>query len=196
MASETEIANLAAARIGTASRITSLDDNRTLARTLKAVWAIERQATLRDGSWNFSSKREALAALAAPGEVIYPWAYAYRMPAESLRLREVLDLAPGERYELAADGRILIDRAGPLYVRFSIDVPEMAKWDASAAEAFALRLAWRIGRKIAGSMFDQQACWAEYRDALGRAGFVDASENPGVEQAESGWIEARMGGAW
>jgi len=38
MASETEVAQLAAALIGTDVRITSIDDDKTLARTLKAVW--------------------------------------------------------------------------------------------------------------------------------------------------------------
>lgn len=193
MASIVSIANAAATRIGTASRITSLDDNRTVARTLKSVWDLERQATLRDGCYNFSARRDALAAVAAPGRVIYPWAYGYELPAQALRLIEVLDQSIGPDYQLEGR-RILSDQTGPLYVRYLIDVPELAEWDALAANAFALRLAWRCGHKIAGSSFDAQACWAEYREELGKSKSADAIENPRIEQEECDFINSRSFG--
>ena len=43
------IANMAAARIGTETRISSPDDDRFVARTIKAAWDIQRQAAIRDG---------------------------------------------------------------------------------------------------------------------------------------------------
>lgn len=190
MASSVSIANAAATRIGTASRITSLDDNRTVARALKSVWDLERQAVIRDGSWNFAARREALAAITGNDQIIYPWSYAYELPALALRLIEVLDQPIGAAFQL--EGRtILADQAAPLYVRYSIDVPELAEWDALAADAFALRLAWRVGHKLAGSAFDRDACWAEYRDAIGKAKSVDAIENPRIEQEECEFINAR-----
>lgn len=195
MASTVSIANAAATRMGSASRITSLDDNRTVARTLKAVWDIERQAVLRDGSWNFAAKRAELAAETGTGRVVHPWLYAYPMPAAALRLIEVLDLPDPTSYQYE-DGVILANASGPLRIRYSIDVTELAKWDALAADAFALRLAWRCGRKIAGSMFDREACWAEYREALGRGKTIDAIENPPIEQDDGDWISARIGPGW
>ena len=90
MGSIVEVANLAAVRMGTAGRIMSLDDDRTVARTLKAVWDIERRATIRDGSWNFAARRAALASVVDPAAVIYPWTYGFQIPAECLRLLEVL----------------------------------------------------------------------------------------------------------
>lgn len=197
MASEVEIANLVAVRMGSPARVTSLDDDRTLARTLKAVWATERQATIRDGSWNFAAARDALAALAPDsGVVIHPWTYAYRLPAQCLRLIEVLGVARAD-YSREGDNLILCDAPAPLYVRYAIDVPEIAKWDAEAVAAFALRLAWRCGHKIAGSAFDAQACWAEYRAAIAAAKSTDAQENPPISTAEEddSWISARNG-AW
>lgn len=193
MASETEIANLAAVRIGTPARITSLDDDRTLARTLKAVWAIERRATLRDGAWNFATNSTDLAADGSGDLVVYPWAYAFPLPAEQLRLLQVLNVASRHDYQL--EGRaILCNSAGPLYIRQVIDVPEMSRWDAEAAEAFAIRLAWKCGRKIAGSAFDSQACWQEYRDAISKAKRDDALENPPIAADEGSWLEARQTG--
>ena len=156
MASIVSVANAAATRIGTASRITSLDDNRTVARTLKSVWDIERQAAIRDGSWNFAAKRAQLAAVVDPALVIYPWTYGYELPALALRLIEVLDQKLGPDYQL--EGRVILsNQTAPLNIRYSIDKPELAEWDALAAAAFALRLAFRCGHKIAGSAFDKQA---------------------------------------
>lgn len=195
MANIASIANAAATRMGSAVRIVSLDDDRTVARTLKAEWDAQRRFVLRDGAWNFAARRAELAADDSGDRVIYPFAYAFPMPAESLRLIEVLDLAdPADwTYE---DGAVLCNTAGPLRVRYAVDVPEIARWDDLAADAFALRLAWRCGHKIAGSAFDKEACWRDYVVALGRAKTIDAMENPPIDMAESPWIDARIGGGW
>lgn len=193
MASETEVANLAAARIGTEGRVLSLDDDRFLARTLKEVWAIERKAALRDGSWNFAMRRAALAAEVLSEGVPYPFESSFPLPADSLRLIEVLNLSSRSDYQL--EGRsILCNSTGPLYIRYLCDVAEIANWDDLAAEAFACRLAWKCGNRIAGSAYDQVTGWKEYQASLAAAQGVDAMENPPIEQEAGGWIEARLGG--
>jgi hypothetical protein len=188
VSSTTAIANLAAVRIGTDARVTSLDDDRYLARTLKAVWDIERIATIREGTWNFAMTREALAA--EGGDPPYPYAYRYPLPARCLRLVEVIDRTP-DSYQLEG-GKILCDFAGPLYVRFLVDIDEPAYWDGMFVEAFAARLAWKCGKRIAGSGFNESNAWEEYMQALAKAKTVDARENPSIEQGESSWVEARL----
>lgn len=186
------IANMAATRIGT-ERISSPDDNRFVARVIKAAWDIERQAAIRDGAWNFAMRRADLAAVDDPGLVIYPWEYGFQLPEGCLRLIEVLDRA---RDDYAIEGQlILANVSGPLYIRFLVDVEEPALWDATFAQSFALRLAFRCGRRIAGSSFDQDQCWAEYRQSLSAAKRVDARENPDIGQEDSSWIAARFGSA-
>lgn len=189
MSSATEIANLACVYIGTENRITSLDDDRFTARTIKGVWDIQRQATIRDGAWNFAMRRKDLAAESLTDGVPYPWGYAFPLPAQCLRLIEVIDLTEGQ-YQL--EGRnILCDSAGPLYVRYQADVEEPALWDAAFTDAFARRLAWATGTRIAGSTFSEQLAWQEYQAAINAAKRVDARENPPIAQGESSWIEAR-----
>jgi hypothetical protein len=192
MASETDIANLAAVKIGSETRITSLDDNRPLARTLSAVWDIERRATLRDGSFNFSARRGALAQIdIADKTTIYPYSAAFELPTDALRLIEVLNPEVRDSYQL--EGRqILADTTGPLYARWIIDVEEPASWDDAFAEAFACRLAWRCGKKVIGGNFDSNGAWQEYQAAIGAAKGVDAKENPPIEQEESDWVLARF----
>jgi hypothetical protein len=186
------IANMAAARIGTETRISSPDDDRFVARTIKAGWDIQRQAAIRDGAWNFASRRGELPAENNPDKIIYPWQYGFQLPQGCLRLIEVLDRSR-DAYSLEGDS-ILANTLGPLYIRYLVDVEEPAHWDAGFAESFALRLAWRLGRRIAGSAFDQDQCGMEYRQSLSVAKRVDARENPTIMQEESDWILARFGG--
>lgn len=191
MATKTDIANLAAALIGGETRITSLDEDRSLARTLKAVWDIERRATIRDGAFNFAIKRFELAAELIEGGVPYPWEHSFRLPAEALRLLEVLSTSD---YQL--EGKwILCNGIGPLYVRCVIDVEAAELWDDSFAEAFACRLAWKVGTRVAGSSYDAREGWAQYQSAIGRAKVLDGAENPPIGRAEPDWIEARVASA-
>lgn len=203
MASDIEVARAAATRMGTAARLTSLNDNTALARTLKGVWDIERKAVLRDGSYNFATVIRALAeadpASLEGGAVPSPWSKAYLLPGDCLRLLAVLDEVARADFEKASDGNLrdvlLCDAAAPLEVRIVVDRP-LERWDASAADAFALRLAWRCGRKIAGSAFDHETCWAEYRKAIADAKTTDAREAPPIVQEDCDWILARQTGRW
>ena len=193
MASYVQIANLAAELIGTDARLTSPDDDRVLARNVKAVWDLQRRAALGDAAWNFATKRQALPALL--NAVPYPFSYAYKLPADCLRLLEVLNPTARESYQLEG-GNILCDSAAPLYIRYLFDVTEPALWDEGFADAFARRIAFTIGRRIAGSTYDTAAGWRLYQDALNDTKAQDARENPPIEQEESSWIEARLGGRY
>lgn len=187
------IGNMAAQRIGTEARISSPDDDRFVARTIRAVWDIQRQAAIRDGAWNFAMRRFEIAAEYDPDHVIYPWSAFFPLPTGTLRLIEIFDLCDGS-YEYE-NGGILANVAGPVRGRCMVDVVEPALWDAGFTESFAKRIAATCGRRIAGSAFDAELCWQEYRTSLSGAKRVDARENPGgIAQAESSWITARFGG--
>lgn len=194
MASETEVANMAAIKMGSSATIVSLDDDRKVARTLKAVWALQRRATLREGSFNFAARRGTLAkdALANATE-IYPYTGAFSEPAASLRLIEILNPELRGSYQLEG-GRVLCHSAGPVYARWIVDVPEPADWDDAFAEAFACRLAWKCGKEIVGDDFDASGAWREYLSSISGAKRVDARENPPIVQEESDWVLARFGG--
>jgi hypothetical protein len=185
-----EIANLAAIKMGTQARITAPTDDTVLARKIAAIWNIERKATIREGAWNFAMRRKGLAAEA--GAVPYPWQSAFPMPADALRLVEVLNDSVGTNCQLEG-GKILCNSLGPLYVRFLVDVPEPANWDETFAEAFACRLAWKAGKSICGSTYSEENGAGEYAQAMGRAKNTDAMENPRIEQEEVGWVTARFG---
>lgn len=192
MSSRVEIFNLAATEIGTSARVTDPDEETVLARAVRGVWDTQRRAALREGSFNCAAARAELAALV--GSVPYPFTMAYQLPADCLRLIEVLDEDARDAYQL--EGRtILCDAAAPLHIRYVRDLTEAAEFDEAFADSFAKRIAATIGRKIAGSTFDQDDAWRKYRTSLAAAKRVDALENPPIEQEESDWITARLGGA-
>lgn len=197
MSSYATIANLIASKIGSDDQITAPDDDTHIARSIKAVWDTERRAAIRDHSWNMAAQRAELPAIADPG-TIYPWGYAFEMPADSLRLIEVLNDI--HRSEYALEGRqILANTLGPLYIRYLIDVPETGLWDALFVEAFACRMAIQVGPRIAGSNFNLGAAQASYANALSAAKRTDARENPPIPQEIGSWEEARLssgGGDW
>lgn len=184
------IANLAASKIGEDDQLRSPGDDTHLGRSVAAVWNQVRRAAIRDHSWNFATRRKDLAA-AALDSVPYPWGYSFPMPAESVRLLGVLNLSRPE-YQLEG-GSILCNAAGPLYIKYLIDVEETALWDDLFVEAFACRLAFQVGPRIAGSAFDKSGAWTVYQDALNQAKRVDARENPPVEMVATDWELARGG---
>lgn len=196
MASEVQIANMAAILVGVAGNIASLDDDRTIARRLKAAWVMSRQAAIRDGAWNFAARRARIAEKVVAEDDKYPWAFAYAEPAQSLRLIEVDGMSTEERcpHYLYENRLILTNIAAPLPIRFMIDVPEPAYWDALFAKAFAAMLALTIGKSVAGSNYDDAKGERDYRRLIAASRRVDARENPNIAQAESDWITARWRG--
>ena len=193
MASATDIANLIAIKIGAEARITALDDDRPVARAIRAVWDMQRSAALRDGAWNFATRRAELAAEYLPSGTPYPWQSSFPLPADALRLIEVLNLRGREDYQL--EGRsILCNLPGPLYIRYLIDVTEPALWDDLFVEVFACRMALNVGPRIGGSNYSIAAGESALMAAISAAKRVDARENPPMPMEESGWISARFGG--
>jgi hypothetical protein len=200
MANYVQIANLAASFIGTAARLVSPDDNTVLARRVKSVWDLQRRATIRDGEWNFACARALLPALAVPAP--YPFAYAFELPAGTLRLLELLDSQARDDYRLeggavtgnvATSGPRILANMAPINVRYLVDVADETLWDEQFAEAFAARIAWAIGKPIAGSAYSTTEGWNLYQAKCSAAKSTDARENPPLDQEESGWVLARWG---
>lgn len=184
------IANLAASALGEDDQLRSRDDDTHLSRSVRAVWDVERRAALRDHSWNFAMRRVSLPATGDQDP--YPFGFAYRLPAECLRLIEVLGFRRGD-YQLEGPF-ILSDAAAPLRIRYIADIDIEAEWDDLFAKAFAMRVAWQIADRITGDTGRVQLAERKYWAALKEAKRVDARENPQVPSIATGWELARTGG--
>ena len=186
------IANLAASKLGEDDQLRNPNDDTPLGRSVAAVWAPVRQAALRDHSWNFAMRRAGLSAEAL-ASVPYPFGYSFPLPADNLRLIEVLSAGARDDYQIEG-GSILCNSAGPVYIRYIADIEEPALWDALFVEAFACRLADQISDRITGDVGRRDRAWQGYQAALSQAKRVDARENPQIPTEMTEWELARFGG--
>lgn len=194
MADYVSIANMAASKIGEDDQLRTPGDDTHLGRTVAAVWVLVRRAAIRAHTWNFAMHRAGLTAEAlAPEDIPYPWTHRFPLPADNLRLVEVLNL-PGDQYQKEGKS-IVCNSAGPVYIRYLRDRPESADWDDAFAEVMAMRLAVQIGKRIAGSSYDVADGWRSFKSALADATRSDARENPPIEPDNTGWEDAYLGGA-
>ena len=199
MASRVEIANRALTKVGEA-RIMSLDDDVEAARVISALWDVVRDAELRSRNWNFSVKREALAALSAAPS----WGFAvqYQLPSDCLRVVQVGEFFPGpsmsdyrnrnESMWQIEGGKILTDYEAPLKIRYVARIEDTGSWDALFVEVFACRLAVEICERITQSNTKRELAWNEYGDAIKSAVRADAIENPPEPLPDDSWMLSRL----
>lgn len=91
--SDTEIANLALAAIGTRSTIASLTEASTEARAVSLHYSRTLEELLRASHWNFARKQTLLTLLhdATQGQTApTPWLYEYALPSDYLYARYVM----------------------------------------------------------------------------------------------------------
>jgi hypothetical protein len=91
MTSQLDMAREALAQIGTRSSITALDDGSPEATYVSLLYAPIRDFLLRDGDYDFSLQ------FAVAGDWLaaaFPWTYAYKVPLDSVRIRQLIPLVP------------------------------------------------------------------------------------------------------
>lgn len=148
MADQVSIINAALYHLG-GDRITALTDNSENARVMVGRWDMARDATLRAHPWNFARARALVAAEAtAPA---FGWTTQYLLPVAPYCLRALtINDDATEKFEI--EGRkLLCDLGGPLELSYISQVTTVADFDATFAEALAMRLASACAYKLTGS---------------------------------------------
>jgi hypothetical protein len=84
MSSVVQICNMALARVGVSSFISSLSEATNEARICSLFYEPMRDFALRDGLWNFAKKQQMLANAGTPPE---QWAFKYALPDDFLKAR-------------------------------------------------------------------------------------------------------------
>lgn len=89
MATSIDIVNMALTHLGNKAAVVAIDppDGSAEANWAARFYPQSVYSALGLGDWSFARKREALAAIAAVGNV---WRYAYEKPADCLRARRIL----------------------------------------------------------------------------------------------------------
>lgn len=199
MASKTDVFNRALTKLGDARVIDPTDDSEA-AIVINNMFDIVRDAELRANTWNFSVKRDSIAALVSTPA--FGFAYEYQKPGDCLRFIMIGDFYVG--YSLAdyrtmpeavyqiEGNKILTDLAAPLNIKYVRSVTNVGDWDPLFVEYFACVLALESCQRLAGSRGDKEQLRQDRKEALLTAVRADAIENPPELIADDAWIMSRL----
>ncbi len=194
MASQVDVANRALSKLGQ-RRIASVSDSSTEARSVAAAWDILRDAELRAHPWKFSLARGRIGALTeAPA---FGFTHQFQLPAKYLRLVSIDGLwcwialdEPDLAWQIEG-GRLLLNRAGPVNLRWAQVVENVGLWYALFVDAFSCRLAVEICQQITASDSLKQSLEYDYQKAIRLARQTDAIERAPQPPRDGSWILGR-----
>lgn len=191
MTTDTDICNMALDLLVEAP-ISSIEDNRPVARWLKRNFIVTRNALLSQADWNF-----AIAIKSLPADSSAPpfgWSYRYTLPGDCLRCLPVTDcgLVEGRpvMHEII-DGKVYTNAGAPLRIRYVRAVDDYSRYPAVFCEALAARLAMKLANWLTGKNSYIQIAEGMYRDAMSRAWLIDAIEGTTPRAADDQWVDAR-----
>lgn len=196
-ANRTDIANRALQKLG-AERITTMDDNNTRARAVKANYELLRDDLLRGYPWSFAMTRTTMEALSdAPA---FGFDFAFQLPSDCLRVVEVgeytvslTDYRQGSNAPFKVEGgKVLSSQAAPLPIRYVQRVADESLFDPAFTEALASRIAAEVAEELTQSDAKVQAAAQGYLRAIRRAENLNAIENPPEDLPDGSWIMARL----
>lgn len=200
MASQTDICNQALILIGD-DPIVSIDDKSKQARTLKAIYDMQRQAELRANRWKFSLTRSLLPAQ-TNNPAGSPFSYSYALPTSCLKVIDVngirqslgsIDYRSGMEKLYDFQGNVLLTNfTAPITLHFVQDVTVTTQFDALFVVAFSALLAWKASYSLAQSATVTSQCEKFYRRRIVEAKMQDAIEKLPEGIADDSWVLSRL----
>lgn len=205
--SQISIWNLALARLGDPATVGAPDERSRQAELCRQFYPLARRSVLEMRDWNFNTRVLAMAAIATPVEAAH-WRYAYSFPTDALRVLRVGEptaLMAGADSE-GADFEVLTGSGGERYVvtdwpgaacKFTIDVPDPARWSPLFTDA----MSWYLASQLAGPMIqgetgrnEARRMLQEFRLVLGEAERSDANQKQAKREREGhtpSWMRGR-----
>lgn len=190
MGSVVDICNRALQKLG-ASRIVSLTDDTVSGRACNLAYEPVRDRELRRHPWNFAIARVSLASdVATPA---YGYTYSFTLPGDCLR---VLPNDPNEgvyHTDYKVEGRkILVNDAGPIYVRYLQKITDTAQFDTLFSEALSCALAMEMCEELTQSNSKRQLAADEYKAIILEARRTNALEQIPIDAGTDTWITGRL----
>lgn len=194
---ETEICNLALARIGD-TRISSFEDDTKPARLCKDLYDPTRDEVLRSHRWNFATKRRTCSRLEEDPPFVYN--HYYQLPEDCLRVMEVngseSSFQDHNRWEV--EGKRIASNAEECNLVYTHKETNSSNFDPVFVESLSLKLASKFATALRGSSSQVAEVLQEYITITKPlAGRVDASEARGRSRfqpdLQSRAVQARRG---
>lgn len=172
MASEVDIANLALSHLGDSATVASLDppEGSAQAEHCARFYPIARDSLLELHNWKFATRRATLAQLSVDSG---PWAFAYAVPADALKMLAVLPSgaasdADSEDYEpevVETGASAILTNCELATLRYIALVTDTTKF----SPLFELALSWQLASFLAGPILKGDAGAAEAKRCAGVA---------------------------
>lgn len=200
MADLATIWNLALLHVGQNETVADPDgEQSTVAKTLRRVYPHARDNLLAEMPWLFAERTVAATpdAEAAP----YPWAYAYLLPADALRVWRVIPAGGltdppvpfqvGGATSTAGVDRGLVLTNEPLaWLVHARRVEDVTRYPAHFVDALSWRLAFEIAMPLSNRTEIRQEAWQLYQRRLDAAAVVEASQRRAAPPRNA-FVEAR-----
>jgi len=195
MVSTTDVVNVALRRVG-ASRIVSLTEAEDSASFTVANDLFDEvlDDLLRQHAWNFATKREKLAQLAA--EPTFEFDHAYAMPAGWIRTISVHPNSAGAgtmfyREEQVDDKRVILTSADEVYLRYIARVTDANLWPPDFRNAMSMLLARDFAIPLGNSNTLHQNFDSLSRSAIARARSSDSMGSSPERRPRGSWVNRR-----
>jgi len=193
MVSTIDVVNVALRRIGS-SRIVAFTDDSAPATVANDLFDEVLDDLLRQHAWNFATKREKLAQLAA--EPTFEFDHAYAIPAGWIRTVSVHPNSAGAgtmfyREEQVGDKRVIVTSADEVYLRYIARVTDANLWPPDFRNAVSMTLARDFAIPLGNSNtmhvnFDKLS-----RSAIARARSSDAMGSSPERRPRGSWVTRR-----
>jgi hypothetical protein len=195
--SEVKICNLALGWLG-ANLITAFDDQSTEAELCKNNYPTLRRAELEAHEWTFAQSRLILAPMASPP----PWGYQaqFQKPADCLKVNyfgRSANVQEDDSFDpWVVEGNAILtgDAATVGYLRFTVDVQDVAKFSEGFAHSLAARLAMDLAMPLTQNGSLAGAMSKLYAAKVGIAIAADQRQGRTPITRATGMLAARRSG--
>lgn len=195
--SQVQIVNKALVKVGS-QRVVAITDDVKQARTMAAIWDMQRDVELAAHAWSFAIKKADLPALAAaPTASVF--GKAFQLPTDCLKLVEIGSFwsmyypSEGGEFFERVGSTIECDEASPLRIRYIRRVTNPGEFGEMFAEALACRLAAEVSLDETESATKRKSAWDEYAYAIKEARRANAIEKPPQRPVPDTWELASRG---
>lgn len=201
MASEVEICNLALARLGDDSTVSSLNppEGSAQAGWCARFYPMARDSLLEMHPWKFATRRGYLTPSSAEA---WDWQFAYAQPANTLRILAVLNpKAPvdeeSQPYEPELDStgnQIILTNVEAAAIRYITRVTDTTRFPPLFTDA----LSWLLAANLAGPVLkgdagaaESKRCTQTFNMFMGMARVSDSNQRKDLEAHTPNWIGGR-----
>ena len=189
---QVSITNSALIKIG-AAPIMSLGDDSKEARLASIRFENVRDTVLRMHPWNFAVKRVVSSPITETPA--FGYTFFHQIPSDNLRILRInpgfpaLSQEDGVEYRL--EGRLIATDSNSLEIKYISRIEDLTKFDAIAAEALALYLAWDLAYPIVQDLRLKKEILSEFKNTLRKAKSTDGQEEPAQELQANLWLDSR-----